>query len=518
MCFFLKLDWGGGGGRGGGVSPVIAMLLLIVVAVAGSLIVYFWFTGYAGETVTGAESEELRQALKIEGSRREGDTLVLYVRNIGLDDVTVDKVYVERGGITVAALDVEGGSVQIEPGEVAEVRVEIPATLQDGTYTLKIGGTSGVAASYRYVSGVAGGGGVNWLTGWNYRRTITITENSGNTLTNYQIKIVLTTTNFDYSHANSDGSDIRFTDSDGTTQLSYWIESWNPSGTSIIWVKVPEIPANSEKKIYIYYGNPSAQSESNVINTFIRVINGLIGSWHFDEGTGNTAHDTSGYNNHALLTTDNPNYPPPTWTENGRYSNAVYFDGTEWAKVDAGNANIFNPTSGLSIEAWINASSLYSTSWGPMIVTKYGGNWKGYALFLDNGGYPSFMVADGSVWYPAQSSKAISTGVWYHIVGTWDGSIVRIYVNTVLKASTFGTLTNDPNQDLTIGRASWDPVGGMFKGTIDEVRIYNRSLTQEEINDLYNYYGYTTPNYLGKVLIRKYTYPEPTVIIGEEEY
>jgi hypothetical protein len=54
-------------------------------------------------------------------------------------------------------------------------------------------------------------------------------------------------------------------------------------------------------------------------------------------------------------------------------------------------------------------------------------------------------------------------------------------------------------------------------GIIDEVRIYSRQLLPEEILDLYNNYGYTTPNYPGKVLVRKYIFPEPTVSIGAEE-
>ena len=256
-----------------GVSPVIAALLLIVIAVVGSLLVYFWVTGYFGEAAAGSKSEELRQALKIEGSKTEGDTLILYVRNIGLDKVTVDKVYVEKGGIIVAALDVEGGSVEIEPGDVGEVSVELPDTLQDGVYTLKVGSSSGVVASYRFISGAGGGG----LSGWSYRREINITENSGSALINYQVKIVLTTANFNYSHASSDGSDIRFTDEDGTTQLSYWIEKWDPTGESIIWVKVPEIPAGGTKTIYLYYGNPSASSASDGDATFV-FFDGFDGS------------------------------------------------------------------------------------------------------------------------------------------------------------------------------------------------------------------------------------------------
>ncbi|MEM0243431.1 MAG: DUF2341 domain-containing protein [Candidatus Aenigmatarchaeota archaeon] len=61
----------------------------------------------------------------------------------------------------------------------------------------------------------------------------------------------------------SDCGDIRFTDSDGTTLLNYWIESGCNTNNTRIWIKVPNIPANSNKIIYLYYGNPSATSMSN---------------------------------------------------------------------------------------------------------------------------------------------------------------------------------------------------------------------------------------------------------------
>ncbi len=102
----------------------------------------------------------------------------------------------------------------------------------------------------------------NWLSGWSYRRPISISENSGNKLTDYQVRIVLNSSNFDFSK--SDGSDVRFTDSDGLTLLDYWIEKWDSvSEEAIIWVKVPDIPASGTKTIYMYYGNPSASSLSN---------------------------------------------------------------------------------------------------------------------------------------------------------------------------------------------------------------------------------------------------------------
>jgi len=105
---------------------------------------------------------------------------------------------------------------------------------------------------------------MSWLSGWTYRRAVTITEQSGSTLTDYQVRIELNSSNFDFSKANTDGSDIRFTEDDGTTLLNYWIEKWDDANEeAVIWVKVPSIPANSDVTIYMYYGNPSAVSESD---------------------------------------------------------------------------------------------------------------------------------------------------------------------------------------------------------------------------------------------------------------
>ena len=104
--------------------------------------------------------------------------------------------------------------------------------------------------------------------GWSYRRPITITNNSGSALSDYQVLVELNTDNFDYSKANDDGSDLRFTNADNTVKYDYWIEKWNTSGTSKVWVKVPSIPAG-DSTMYMWYGNSAASSESNGDNTFL---------------------------------------------------------------------------------------------------------------------------------------------------------------------------------------------------------------------------------------------------------
>jgi hypothetical protein len=110
------------------------------------------------------------------------------------------------------------------------------------------------------------------FTYFKYRRPITInnTQNT-NTLKDYQVLVVIDTASLiSAGKMRSDCGDIRFTDTDGVTQLSYWIEpnTINTSSTRI-WVRVPNIPASSTKTIYMYYGNPSVSSASNGDGTFL---------------------------------------------------------------------------------------------------------------------------------------------------------------------------------------------------------------------------------------------------------
>ncbi len=102
---------------------------------------------------------------------------------------------------------------------------------------------------------------------WNSSTEILITENAGKDLQGYPVDVVLNSSNFNFSEAKIDGSDLRF--SSGNRTLNYWIETWDPENKeALIWVRLPSLSANQTTKILMRYGNPGAEAVSSGEKTF----------------------------------------------------------------------------------------------------------------------------------------------------------------------------------------------------------------------------------------------------------
>jgi len=119
---------------------------------------------------------------------------------------------------------------------------------------------------------------MGWLSGWGYRKSHEIEGSTAGAQTDYQIRIKVhygsgTDSGEDVylnGKCRTDFGDIRFTSDDGVTELSYWMEEEVDGDYAVFWVKVPSIPVSPDAAtIYIYYGNPSAESISNGEATFL---------------------------------------------------------------------------------------------------------------------------------------------------------------------------------------------------------------------------------------------------------
>lgn len=195
-----------------------------------------------------------------------------------------------------------------------------------------------------------------WLSGWSYRLPVTIDNSAGVVLTDYQVKVSLNSTV--WAHVNTDGSDIRFTASDGTTLLSYWIETWDYPTSADVWVKVPYIPAASDATIYLYYGRPGATAASSGDNTFEFFDD-------FEEGI-NPEPDPVPYSGWQDL----DDIPVPTSDATAAvYNDKLYvFGGYGIGHVDLDIVYEYDPATG----NWTNKEPMPSERWG-MIAVEFEG-------------------------------------------------------------------------------------------------------------------------------------------------
>lgn len=173
----------------------------------------------------------------------------------------------------------------------------------------------------------------------------------------------------------------------------------------------------------------------------------------------------------------------------------LFFNGTN-AYVDCGNVERFNLTTAATVQAWIKLSSTANSGVIGGKLFHSDSRW-GYGLFANSEGvagvFPgkvSFTV--GQSWnsmHSVLSSTTLNTGTWYHVAGTFDGQLLKIYINGVLDNTTdIGspyTMTPPTSYPFCIGKFSAED-GRYFHGGIDELSVWNIARTASDISSTYN--------------------------------
>jgi hypothetical protein len=209
--------------------------------------------------------------------------------------------------------------------------------------------------------------------------------------------------------------------------------------------------------------------------------NGLPGLVAWYPGEGNT-NDVTGGNNGTLH--GGVSFVP------GKVGQAFSFNGVD-GYLQAVNSFALEPRS-VSLEAWVNSTSVgrnrYILSLGAS-----GDAAASYALYTSYNGGLGFYVSDGTSFIESpDADSSIWDGNWHHVVGTYDGSMVRLYVDGVEIGN--GTPTNlqinydlPTSNDLFIGTyGSLNPVYPyFFNGLVDEPSVFNRALSPADIQKLF---------------------------------
>ena len=320
-----------------------------------------------------------------------------------------------------------------------------------------------------------------WLDeGWHFRRKLTIDNaSSSENLTNFPILVSLNSSRIDYDNTQNSGEDLRFTDPDGVI-LSHEIESWNESGTSTVWVKIPQIDAQSIiDHIYVYYGNPDAsdaQDMENVWDSNFKMVQ------HLQEASTSTdAYLDSTSNNYDGTATST--YTAANLDVTGKIDGANDFDGSN-DNVQVGD--IISELNKITVEAWAKLDTNASDS---AVVGKWDTNTQ--VLLYDDinpGGWRFLVYDSNNTTRISGNGNSGVTGTWVYVVGTYDkdGSII-LYENGVEtnrdSTAPAGYAVDNVAGNIYIGTS--DDITKDFDGTIDEVRISNTARSAEWIEAQY---------------------------------
>ncbi|MBU0894873.1 MAG: S8 family serine peptidase [Nanoarchaeota archaeon] len=252
----------------------------------------------------------------------------------------------------------------------------------------------------------------------------------------------------------------------------------------------------SYDNLTVYYDTYDADADDVRVITDFRINDNSIAvlNMPFDLPVNSidsgAVRDYSTFSNNGTLGEGAKGEVGPVWTSEGKIGGAYEFDGVD-DFITIGSDESLNLTKQISVELWLKpimnhelsgnnygviAKALSTPAWSWQL--RFGGE-DSSTCNTNNLGFQ--FNRDGttvnSLWI--NIDEALSIGEWYHIVGTYDGTNAKIYLNGVLNETKVLDNIQGSDAPILIGNEGWP--GNYFNGTIDEVRIYNRSLSAEQI-------------------------------------
>ncbi len=219
---------------------------------------------------------------------------------------------------------------------------------------------------------------------------------------------------------------------------------------------------------------------------------GLVGYWPMDEATSTIAGDFSGNGNNGTMNTfANPPTASSGWNP-GKRGAALAFDGSS----DYISVPTISISSDMTVSAWVKLNSNSVGDWSRTVIAKsaWGAgadgdfylNLRTSPIAQTGTGRWTFSLQQGGTTYNAQQASDAVVGVWTHVVGIKSGNNTYVYVNGVQAGTdpSSGSFANNSNT-IDIGAFPANEATTALNGTIDDVRLYNRALTESEITTLY---------------------------------
>jgi len=304
------------------------------------------------------------------------------------------------------------------------------------------------------------------------------------------------------STVQNDGDDVVFGSS--SIELPYFRENWMSYGTSTFWIKTDLAPGTNT--LYMYYNNPAATGENNYSAVFTKDFGetNIQALYHLDDGTGTIAIDVSSHARTATLVGN------PTWatTDGGRWNGQNVSFATGSYLSMPGNQYMdlhahYNRPSILTFSLWVRTTA---TTHGVILFQTQETN----ILTVASSRVPTILFQpDGTVRFELWqgnaggivSSFAINDGNWHYLVGVGNSNNQLFYVDGQLMGQRAGNISHWWWNNTAVGVGYAETARGApadayyyFNGDIDEVRVYNRALSIEEINAYYRWHKFVNSN------------------------
>lgn len=229
--------------------------------------------------------------------------------------------------------------------------------------------------------------------------------------------------------------------------------------------------------------SPVGNSVSNVYNWLVNGSSMLLLNMPFDLNSATTARDYSGFGNNATLFLT-------TWTSSGKIGGALDFDGVSSSAYMISSSSLNSTSSGLTVAFWVKPKNRVGVSNDYYI-------WKGssspgmdeYYVRLSNQKiFTTVYNQTGSASTSLLSNNNLSTGTFYFVAFTYNNSFMTLYINGSLENSTATTYTmKRSNMPVYLGIDINDIIciDCYTNMTLDNLMIYNRSLTSQQIYQIY---------------------------------
>jgi len=307
--------------------------------------------------------------------------------------------------------------------------------------------------------------------GWAHKIVVSFPGyNKSETLTNFPALIILneSISGFNYSDFDSpDGGDLRLFNYDRSEFINFEVEKWDTSGNSYIWVQLPLL-FDGMNGVVAEWGNPNETNLPDYTSNGSTWSQNYEGVWHLHY-ISSICHDSSANAN-------NGSYNNITHIANGKIDGADDFNGST-SYINVPNDASLKPIKDVSVSLWINPA-VSMVNWDCPVAHAWdnGGDESGFSISYVTDKL-RFMIKTASMAdndWNSNPGFAVTVGSWQHVAGTYDGSIIRYYVDADQKEtrSASGDVNwNFPPQGFYIGKFHDDNEDDFYNGKIDEVRI-----------------------------------------------